>query len=361
MTPPLRLPRAALAALLLCAATATAAEYVQKQGAGALRLEPENPKVRQSDSLFKVEDGLVESRLANRLLLTLSAEGAAPLKMDGGDDGALDQLVKALKDSGLWYNCEPAGPPTHTAAGDGRERWEAVIRLDPLPPKESTIELRPPPLQYAEGPDGKRGKVEWQPVKLRITTDVASLNVKDELRPITPPEYPPSPPPSWARWLPWAGLAIAVGGLVAGLWGLRRRFAHPAAPLAPHEWAARELDRIEALRLPEAGEAERYHTLLSDVVRAYLERRFDLPASQQTTTEFLETMRRSPQLTPAQQGLLRDFLERCDMAKFARAAPPLDECRAVAAMARSFVQETSPPGRATEAGGPAGSSATRDD
>jgi hypothetical protein len=53
-------------------------------------------------------------------------------------------------------------------------------------------------------------------------------------------------------------------------------------------------------------------------------------------------MRRSPQLTPPQQGLLREFLERCDMAKFARAAPPPDECRAVAAMARSFVQETTP-------------------
>ncbi len=332
----------ALAAALLATAALGAAEYVQKQGNGVLRLEPENPQVRQSESLFKVEDELVESRLANRLLLTLSVEGAAPLKMDGGDEEALNQLVKALKDSGLWYSCEPAGPPTHAAAGDGRERWEAAIRLSPNPPKESTVELRPPALQYTEGPANERRRVEWQPVKLRVTTDVASLDVKKELRDITPPESPPAPPPSWTRWLPWAGLAAAVAGLVAGGWGLRRRFTRPPAPLTPHEWAARELDRIEALRLPEAGEAERYHTLLSDVVRAYLERRFDLPASQQTTTEFLATMRRSPQLTPAQQGLLRDFLERCDMAKFARAAPPPEECRAVAAMARSFVQETTP-------------------
>jgi hypothetical protein len=225
---------------------------------------------------------------------------------------------------------------------DGRERWEAAIRLDPLPPKESTIELRPAATQFVEGPGATAGKVEWAPVKLRITTDVASLDVKKELRDITPPEAPPPLPPSWVRWLPWAGVAVALAGLVAGGWGLRRRFAAPAPPLLPHEWAARELDRIEALRLPEAGEVERYHTLLSDVVRAYLERRFDLPASQQTTVEFLETMRRSPQLTAAQQRLLRDFLERCDMAKFARAAPPAEECRAVAGMARSFVQETTP-------------------
>jgi hypothetical protein len=328
----------ALAALIWCAPL-RAGEYVQTQGAGTLRLEPDNPKIRQTDTLFKAENDLVEARLSVKLLLTLSIEGAAPLKIDGG---TLAEQVQSLEKSGLWISCEPAGPETHTAIGNGRERWEAAVRLSPKPPRENTIELLPQPVEYAEGPAAKRGKVQWQAVKLRITTDVASLDVKKEMRDITPPENPPPPPPSWTRWLPWAGIAVAVVGLVAGGWGLRRRFATPAPPPAPHEWAARELDRIDALRLPEAGEVERYHTLISDVVRAYLERRFSLPASQQTTAEFLETMRRSPQLTPAQQGLLRDFLERCDMAKFARAAPSPEECQAVGGMARSFVQETTP-------------------
>jgi hypothetical protein len=338
MTPPRQFAWAGFAALLLCA-TAGAAEYVKQQGAGTLRLQPDNSKA--PENVFKVEDGLVESRLSTKLLLTLSIEGPAPLKVDGGDEAALESLVKALKDSGLWFSCEPAGPPTHTAAVAGRDRWEAAIRLSPLPPRDSTIEFRPASVKYTDGA-GEEHTIVWQPVKLRVTTTVASLDVKKELRDITPPEDPPPAPLSWTRWLPWAGIATAVAGLVAGGWGLRRRFAPVAPPLAPHEWAARELDRLEALQLPEAGEAERYHTLLSDVVRVYLERRFSLPASQQTTAEFLETMRRSPQLTPAQQGLLRDFLERCDMAKFARAAPPPEECRALAAMARSFVKESTP-------------------
>jgi hypothetical protein len=322
------------------AAPLRAGEYVQKQGAGVLRLEPDRPIDRQSDTLFKVEDGVIEARFSVELLLTISVEGDAPLKITGG---ALADQVQAQEKSGLWFSCKSVGPETHAPAGNGRERWEMALRLSPRPPREqAVVELRPLPVEYAEGADGKRGKVEWQAVKLRLTTDVASLDVKKELRDITPPENPPPPPPSWTRWLPWIGIAVAVLGLVAGGWGLRRRFASPAPPLAPHEWAARELDRIEALHLPEAGEVERFHTLLSDVVRAYLERRFSLPASQQTTAEFLETMRRSPQLTPAQQGLLREFLERCDMAKFARAVPPPEECRAVAGMARSFVQETTP-------------------
>jgi hypothetical protein len=336
---------AALIMVLLATFPLRAGEYVKAQSPVEMRLGLANPKIAKADDYFKVEDnGLVESRLSNVLLLTLRVEGKAPLTMSGGDDGALSRQVKALKDSGLWYpdDCKPAGPAKHTDIGDGKERWEAQILLSAIPPKEGPIELQPVPLEYTEGPDDAPKKAEWPAVKLRITTDVASLDPRKELRDITPPENPPPPPPSWTRWLPWAGIAAALAGLVAGGWGLRRYFAAPPPPPAAHEWAAQELGRIEALRLPEAGEAERYHTLLSDVVRAYLERRFSLPASQQTTAEFLETMRRSPQLTPPQQGLLREFLERCDMAKFARAAPPPEECRAVAAMARSFVQETTP-------------------
>ncbi len=89
----------------------------------------------------------------------------------------------------------------------------------------------------------------------------------------------------------------------------------------------------------------RFHTELSDVVRRYLELRFQLRAPRQTTAEFLESMRDAPQLTGEQQALLRDLLERCDLAKFARAAAPPEECQAAAAMARTFVQQTAAPAK----------------
>jgi hypothetical protein len=320
----------ALVAALVACAPLHAADYEQKRDGAVLRILRAN----------KVEEGQVESALGNvKLDLTLTVEGRAPLKVGTDDAQAVKVQVAALDALPPGLGCKAIGPVTRTTTAD-RERWQVTLHLDPR--KDGKVELRPAPLEYTEGPDAVPHKVEWRPIPLVITSELASLDPKQELRDITPPEDPPPPPPSWLRWLPWAGVAVALAGLVAGGWGLRRRFATPARPLPPHEWAARELDRIEAQQLPEAGELERYHTLLSDVVRVYLERRFSLPASQQTTAEFLETMRRAPQLTPAQQGLLRDFLQRCDMAKFARAAPPPEECRAVAAMARGFVQETTP-------------------
>jgi hypothetical protein len=59
--------------------------------------------------------------------------------------------------------------------------------------------------------------------------------------------------------------------------------------------------------------------------------------------EFFQAVEGSDQLTPAQRELLRELLERCDLAKFARAVPSPGECAAVAAQARSFIADTSAP------------------
>ena len=110
--------------------------------------------------------------------------------------------------------------------------------------------------------------------------------------------------------------------------------------LSAHQWALAELDKVEAQRLPEAGQIEQYHTLLSDTVRRYLELRFGLHALRQSTEEFLATVGQASSLSQLQQQLLHDFLQRCDLAKFARAGFSMEECRAVAIMARDIVLQT---------------------
>jgi hypothetical protein len=48
--------------------------------------------------------------------------------------------------------------------------------------------------------------------------------------------------------------------------------------------------------------------------------------------------------------LLRDILERCDLAKFAAAAPSPEECAAAAEQARSFIAETGTPAATSSPG-----------
>lgn len=157
-----------------------------------------------------------------------------------------------------------------------------------------------------------------------------------QLRDITGIEELPAVESPW-RWLPWlaGGLALGGGLLLAG-WKYRGR-PQPVAPTPPDQWAQAELKRIDELGLDVPREADRYHTLVSDVVRRYLELRFELRASRQTTAEFLEAMRHSTLLTTPQQEELREFLQRCDLAKFARADVAAEDCNEVAAMARQLV------------------------
>jgi hypothetical protein len=172
------------------------------------------------------------------------------------------------------------------------------------------------------------------PAKPTAPTDLS------QLRDITGIERTPSPPsePSWSLWL-WVGVAALPGLLLIG-WKLGWRHApeKPAPP--PDRWALAELERIEALDLPAQGEVERFHSLVSDVLRRYLELRFHLPASQQTTPEFLQAVSAAGLFGAPEQQLLSAFLERCDLAKFARAGFSPEECRTVAQMARRLVEHT---------------------
>jgi hypothetical protein len=162
----------------------------------------------------------------------------------------------------------------------------------------------------------------------------------DELRDITGIEAVP-PAPAVSLW-PY-GLALGFF-LACSLFFVGRKYlrkTQPRSEPAPDHWALAELDRLDSLNLPEAGQVERYHTLTSGVLRNYLEARFHLPASRQTTPEFLQTVRDSPFLPAPHQEALRAFLVQCDLAKFARVHYSPEECRTAGQMARRLVQETS--------------------
>jgi hypothetical protein len=183
----------------------------------------------------------------------------------------------------------------------------------------------------------------------------------EDLHDITGIEPAPPAPPGWhwsGRKTAAIGLGILLLGSLAGLgWTVLRRNGRRSPPLPPERWALGELDRIDGLALPAAGAFESYHTLLSDVVRRYLELRYGFPASEQTSAEILHTLTASDAVAEPQRALLRDLLARCDLAKFAGLGGSADECRATTDGARVFIAETSAP--ATRTSVPSGETAQR--
>jgi hypothetical protein len=161
--------------------------------------------------------------------------------------------------------------------------------------------------------------------------------VTNALRDIKPPVDIPS---GWA-WVLWAlGIALVLALLYAGWkYWRKKRSEVPAVPIIPpHVRAKQKLQ--EALGL--IGQPRPFCILVSDTVRLYLEERFDFHAPERTTEEFLYELQGTNLLTPDQKTSLGEFLERCDLVKFARYEPGEPELRELHASALRLVEETEP-------------------
>jgi hypothetical protein len=77
-------------------------------------------------------------------------------------------------------------------------------------------------------------------------------------------------------------------------------------------------------------------------LRSYLEERFQFRAPDRTTEEFLLDLQRTSLLDQAQKDSLGDFLQRCDLVKFARYEPTEAELRQLHAAALQLVLDTEP-------------------
>jgi len=263
-------------------------------------------------------------RLSGELRLVLRVEGRPPLAVE---------LPEKITRADAWQ-VHPAALPVTASLPDGRARWQQEFELEPLQAGQHDLQLEPLHFREDDGPWQHAG---WKPFSVRVITSIEKAD-RAAAHDITAIEEVP-PRPSLAAWLLVVAAGLIGSCLAMALWALRRRRLLQVLPLSPEQAALRELERIAALPVATPQEIARCHTHLSDVIRRYLERRFQLPASRQTTPEFLQTMRHAPQLSAEQQELLRDFLQQCDLAKFAPVAPPPEQCHAAAGLARSLIEK----------------------
>jgi hypothetical protein len=170
-----------------------------------------------------------------------------------------------------------------------------------------------------------------------LTPSHAAMPGTNGLRDI---KQPVDIPNGWA-WVWWVLAALALATLLAWAWRCwqRRRAQVPPVPvIPPHVRAKQKLE--EALAL--IGRPREFCILVSDTLRLYLEERFDFHAPERTTEEFLHELRGSRLLMTAQKESLGDFLQRCDLVKFARYEPGEPELRDLHASALRLVEETEP-------------------
>ena len=62
----------------------------------------------------------------------------------------------------------------------------------------------------------------------------------------------------------------------------------------------------------------RFSIAISDILREFVTEQYDLPLTRQTSIEFLNTLQSKSRFSDDEKTLLADFLNRCDLIKFAR-------------------------------------------
>jgi hypothetical protein len=132
---------------------------------------------------------------------------------------------------------------------------------------------------------------------------------------------------------------LALGAYAARRWQRRR---HRPRALLPFEIALQRLEEIR--RLLDPASAREFSIAVSDIVRQYIEVQFRITATHRTTEEFLrDLLETSNASLAAHRGLLAEFLNQCDLAKFAGVSLSRLILESLHASARSFVTESSKP------------------
>jgi hypothetical protein len=167
---------------------------------------------------------------------------------------------------------------------------------------------------------------------LHYSITPALLILAEEFHDIAPPvDYSLIPP-----WLVFviAFVVLSLLGLV--VWLMAKRRKPPAPPKVPREVALEELERI-------GHEIERmspyqFSIRVSDILRKYVTQQYGLPATRQTSIEFLTALAKASPFSADDKSLLEDFLNRCDLIKFARYEATISDSELLLQEAIRFVK-----------------------
>lgn len=202
-----------------------------------------------------------------------------------------------------------------------------------------------PPIRFGYGANNSiTSFVETEPHLINVFTVPVDTN-----QPFKPIKGPLKAPYTLAELLPWILLVLFAALLsVVGYryWKKKKEqvplfSAKPKFIKPPHQLALDALDELKKKKLWQQGLIKEYHTGLTEIIRDYIEKRFDIQAIEMTTWEILVSFKKI-QIEKGLKDDLQNMLELADLVKFAKASPLPSEHDQSLAKAENFVIRTIP-------------------
>jgi len=210
----------------------------------------------------------------------------------------------------------------HRSKVGRRQRWTAVFTVATY----DTGKFKIPPVDIYYAANGKLGSLRSQPVEIIV----------ESLKPEAQADIKDIKPPATVKLTVWdfrwliSGVVVLLAGVIGLRLILKRRptgalepvlLSEPPPP--PDQEALQALSDLERSRLLEEGKVKEFYTRLSDILRRYLERQFEIPALESTTAEVIASLRNAD-FVQEEMALVESVLEVSDLAKFAQFIPPHD-------------------------------------
>ena len=233
---------------------------------------------------------------------------------------------------------------------DGRLQLNQYLTLTSF--KDSLFAIEP--IAFASGHDTfwTEGLALNIVQPFEVDTTLAITDIKDiERAPIW-----------WWGIFRWVLLALLLSGIGVGLYYAWRWYkkhhqpeeepVHPELLRPADEVALEKLDAIKAQKIWKDGKIKEYQTELTDVVREYIGRRFDVQSTEKTSDETLRELKPILEKGQSDEGQwtkeegkelyerLKKMLQLADLVKFAKWHTTPDENESALSTAYEFVKET---------------------
>jgi hypothetical protein len=188
-------------------------------------------------------------------------------------------------------------------------------------------------------PDDKKYEITTEPIDIEVASLLGEQRAELKIASIEGVVEMPAKPSYWWVWVLCAAGIIAAAGFWVHL--RRRRIKELVRIFKPaHEIAYGRLRALVKQDLIKAGKIKEFYERISDILRHYIEHRFNLRAPERTTEEFLAELPSAGVLAQPEQERLGEFLRHCDLVKFAKYNPTAEQIQKTFDLVKDFVETT---------------------
>jgi hypothetical protein len=263
--------------------------------------------------------------------VTLELEAA----IEPGYEVQMPKVDKVLESFGIvdWDNLGNKLDPNNRVVSTYR------YRLEPFLSGTYSIPAFTFEFHDVNSPENKKYELTTEPIDIEVTSLLGEQRAELKIEDIEGVVDMPRPKSFAWVWI----LGVIVLAAAIGLWLYLRgkrvkelvRIFKPA-----HELAYERLRALVNEDLIGAGRIKEFYERISDILRHYIEHRFDLRAPERTTEEFLTELASTEVLPTADKQRLGEFLQHCDLVKFAKHNPTTQQIQETFDLAKDFIEKT---------------------